>query len=617
MPDMKKLIVPLLAIACLFVFACTSKGPRTVEMPYVAANDTRSLDVSEVALTDTATVVRFNVTYRPGWWIRIAPESHIVADGKEYALKSADGIVPGEQHYMPESGKTEFTLVFEPVPFDTESIDFTEGVPNGWNIWGIDISGKAAAPAPRFCNDLPKDIVNLDTTEVFSDPVMEIAPTELRFHVLNYRPEYGNLKAVITNLADIEEVDVELDEDGNGTVSPVVYGTSELRPVLETIRLYGDPILIAPETSTDIYFDAAKLGDYILANRTGNSSLYRIKRTFDNGRYAALNRVTANFNTKIGAHGSPDFDWRLTPDEFTDVLLEKCATLRESIAAADIPQAAKDYILDTVDAQALSIMSSAKNIYFNNFYVEKGNGDGINDSIAAVPGPDQYARVAGAVNVANPKLLAVPDYGDACMSVWNNYCARGKQPVEVAEYVKAYEKAKGGKLTQADIDRLAGTSTPFYADAVKQRQAEAEKSYEAIKAQLTPVPETDGDIFDAIVAPYKGKVVLVDLWNTWCAPCRAALAANEPLKTGELSSPDIVWLYIADESSTLSSYAAMIPGIKGNHMLVSKDQIDKIRNRFNVDGIPYYILVDRDGKATGHPDFRDHDKLVEGIKAAL
>lgn len=614
---MKKLIIPLLAIACLFVFACTSKGPRTVEMPYVAANDTRSLDVSEVSISDTATAVIFNVTYRPGWWIRIAPESHIVADGKEYALKSADGIVPGEQLYMPESGKTEFTLVFEPVPFDTESIDFTEGVPNGWNIWGIDISGKPAAPAPRFCNDLPKDIVNLDTTEVFSDPVMEIAPTELRFHVLNYRPEYGNLKAVITNLADIEEVDVELDEDGNGTVSPVVYGTSELRPVLETIRLYGDPILIAPETSTDIYFDAAKLGDYILANRTGNSSLYRIKRTFDNGRYAALNRVTANFNTKIGAHGSPDFDWRRTPDEFTATLLEKSAAIRDSIAASDIPQGAKDYLLAASDVQALSIMASAKDIYYNNYYVEKQTGEGINDSITAFPGPEQYAKVVAFVNISNPKMLAVPEYGDACLLGWNNYGAEGKQPAEVAEYVKAYGKAKRGKLTQADIDRLADTSLPFYVGAVKQRQAEAEKSYEAIKAQLTPVPETDGDIFDAIVAPYKGKVVLVDLWNTWCGPCRAALAANEPLKTGELSSPDIVWLYIADESSTLSDYAAMIPDIKGNHMLVSQEQIGKIRNRFNVDGIPYYILVDRNGKATGHPDFRDHDTMIAGVKAAL
>lgn len=54
--------------------------------------------------------------------------------------------------------------------------------------------------------------------------------------------------------------------------------------------------------------------------------------------------------------------------------------------------------------------------------------------------------------------------------------------------------------------------------------------------------------------------------------------------------------------------------------MVDKDiasQIRNIRKRFDVDGIPYYILVDRSGKATGHPDYRDHDKMKEGIKAAL
>lgn len=610
---MKRFVTPLLAVLCLLAAACTSKGPRTVEMPYVAAKN-NALDVCEVSLSDSATAMRFNIMYRPGLWIRIDTASHIVADGKEYALKNADGIVPGEKFFMPESGKAEFTLVFEPVPFDTESIDFTEGVSGGWDIWGIDLSGKAAVPAPRFCKDLPKDIINIDTTDVFSDPVMEIAPTELRFHVLNYRPEYGNLKVLISGLADTEEFNVELDKDGNGTISPIVYGTSEVWSALESIEPYGDAILIAPGTDADIYFDAAKLGDYILSNRPGYYNL-SIRRTFDNGRYAALNRVAANFNPKIGAYGSPDFDWRLTPDEFTKVLLGKCAALRDSLAAADFPQPAKDYFLAAIDNQALSIMSSAKRIYFNNFYIFENTGEGINDSITALPGPDQYAQVLASVDLSNPKLLAIPAYGKACQADWSSCAAENKQMADVAEYIKAYAKAKSGKLSQADIDRLA--ATPFYANAVKQRQSEAEKAYEEIKAKLIPVPETDGDIFDAIVAPYKGKVVLVDLWNTWCAPCRAALAANEPLKTGVLSSPDIVWLYIADESSTLSSYAAMIPGIKGNHMLVSQEQIDKIRNRFNVDGIPYYILVDRDGKATGHPDFRDHDKLVEGVKAAL
>ena len=153
---------------------------------------------------------------------------------------------------------------------------------------------------------------------------------------------------------------------------------------------------------------------------------------------------------------------------------------------------------------------------------------------------------------------------------------------------------------------------------MKTRQAEAVKALEEAGNAITPNPEVaDDKLFDAIVAPHKGKVVLVDLWNTWCGPCRNALKANEPLKSGELASDDIVWIYIADESSDLSKYTDMIKDIKGEHHLVNASQIEAIRKRFNVDGIPYYIVVTRDGKATGRPDLRDHSKLVSTLKGAL
>ena len=46
--------------------------------------------------------------------------------------------------------------------------------------------------------------------------------------------------------------------------------------------------------------------------------------------------------------------------------------------------------------------------------------------------------------------------------------------------------------------------------------------------------EVPVELFDAIIAPYRGKVVLVDFWNTWCGPCRMALKAIEPAKEDEL-----------------------------------------------------------------------------------
>ncbi len=128
----------------------------------------------------------------------------------------------------------------------------------------------------------------------------------------------------------------------------------------------------------------------------------------------------------------------------------------------------------------------------------------------------------------------------------------------------------------------------------------------------------DEKIFDAIVAPFRGKIVVVDLWNTWCAPCRSALSVIEPMKGNELKSDGIVWIYLADESSPMPKYMDMIQSIKGIHYRLDADQIAAVRKRFDVDGIPYYILVDRTGNGTGRLDFRDHNimksSLLETIK---
>ncbi|MDE6650814.1 MAG: redoxin family protein, partial [Paramuribaculum sp.] len=132
----------------------------------------------------------------------------------------------------------------------------------------------------------------------------------------------------------------------------------------------------------------------------------------------------------------------------------------------------------------------------------------------------------------------------------------------------------------------------------------------------TPDVATDS-IFDAIIAPHKGKVVMVDLWNTWCGPCRAALEYHEPEKDDALSSEDIVWIYIADESSPVKTYFDMIPGIKGLHYRLNDEQKNAIMDRFKVDGIPYYILVDHKGNASGRPDLRNPNLYKNAIIEAL
>ncbi|MDE6460421.1 MAG: TlpA family protein disulfide reductase, partial [Paramuribaculum sp.] len=190
---------------------------------------------------------------------------------------------------------------------------------------------------------------------------------------------------------------------------------------------------------------------------------------------------------------------------------------------------------------------------------------------------------------------------------------------ETGKYTEVVNTIKAGKGSEEDITPLESYSNPFYAKSAKIFLNDVRKSMANIDVSLCqPTPDVATDsIFDAIIAPHKGKVVMVDLWNTWCGPCRAALQLHEPEKSGELSSEDIVWIYIADESSPFKKYFEMIPDIKGVHYRLNEEQIGVIRKRFEVDGIPYYILVDRKGNAIGRPDLRDPELYKKTILEEL
>lgn len=616
---MKKLFAMCMA-AALLVCACSSPKERTIEMPAMAAVNTTDLDVKKVELTDSNTVLTMNVNFRPGWWIRIAGTSKIVADGKEYAMLTADGITPDEQFIMPESGETEFKLTFPAIPLSTQQIDFTEGTDDGWKIWGIDVSGETV-DMQGYPSSLPKSFINKDLATINLKPEMKAEESTITFKVLDYNPEYGNkLEVVMLDMAGQNTETLKLDGSGTATLIKTIYGPTTIMASLDNLTPYWPTgITVLPGENVEMLLDP-RISVTAQMNRRDEN--FRLPAsTYDNGSLAALNQNSALINKyELSVFDPEKFSWKLDADEFTDKLIAMHNEMADSIkASTELPENIKQYLLADLDLNTLSGLANAKHVLANSFYYTHRNDRNADarDSIKCELGDEHYARVAKAVNLDNPYLPMSDTMHEAFQTDWSKYVP-SKQAAELYAFTKLYKDASKGQLSETQIDEAKKMSSPFYADAAVKRNAEALKAIEASADLITELPDAANDkLFEAIVKPYKGKVVLVDLWNTWCGPCRAALKANEPLKSGELANDDIVWIYIADESSELNKYLKMIPDIKGIHHMVNSDQIQTIRKQFDVDGIPFYILVDRNGKATGHPDFRDHSKLVEGIKSAL
>lgn len=101
---------------------------KIVGYPKEKTSNTETIEIKQVELTDTATIVSIKAYYTPKNWIQISPDTHLqTSNGTSYALKRAEGITPGKQFFMPDSGEAEFTLTFAPMPIDSKEFSFIEG----------------------------------------------------------------------------------------------------------------------------------------------------------------------------------------------------------------------------------------------------------------------------------------------------------------------------------------------------------------------------------------------------------------------------------------------------------------------------------------------------------
>lgn len=124
---------------------------------------------------------------------------------------------------------------------------------------------------------------------------------------------------------------------------------------------------------------------------------------------------------------------------------------------------------------------------------------------------------------------------------------------------------------------------------------QAQSAKQTLTIHEAPNPVADASLFDALLLPFRGKTVLVDVWATWCGPCRQANAAMKPVKE-ELKGKDIVYLYVTGETSPLATWEKMIPDLGGDHYRVSAEQWKKLINERGIEGVPTYFIVDKNGK---------------------
>ena len=603
----------------LILASCGNSGPRTIEDPWINLSNTSIIDIDKVELTDSATILTVKATFNPHMWIKIVSDTKLTADGKDYAMTRADGIEPDEEFWMPDSGKAEFKLFFEPLPFNTKYFDFIEGdAPGAFRLLDIDITGKKIAEYP---DGVPGEFKKKVKDGNVPDPVFEMGKTTINFHIRPFRQEViPNLSIYVNTMAGQQEYTLTLDDKGDGTVSFDQYGTAYAMVFDPSCGMILGDITLYPGENIDCYLDARISGKRAMSNNREIST--EIHSLVHNGKYSDYDRAISK-SPNVGGMSlyNGDFDnYHMTGEEYKNKVKGLYIALSDSINRSDMLGIQKEHAMLALQNDVLDAMADYRGILEMGYH--RIHGDWRNpvpeDSIQAKLTDDDYKEVAGWFDISNPRLLIRET--DMGKINWNAYGVPGDLSKSIGMFRRMIRRIDDGDLSAADLDSLKALSNPFFATASDSLAQRRIREFNELKkhATVAPTPDVaDDKVFDAIIAPHKGKVVIVDLWNTWCGPCRMALKEVEPLKSGELNNEDIVWIYIADESSDAVKYLRMLPDIKGIHYKLNSDQIGVLRKRFNVDGIPYYILVDRQGKATGRPDLRDHNSFKQAKKDAL
>ncbi|MBO9660867.1 MAG: TlpA family protein disulfide reductase, partial [Chitinophagaceae bacterium] len=129
-----------------------------------------------------------------------------------------------------------------------------------------------------------------------------------------------------------------------------------------------------------------------------------------------------------------------------------------------------------------------------------------------------------------------------------------------------------------------------------------------------------------LVKPYAGKIVYLDVWGTWCGPCRVEMSHVKDLKK-KFSGKDIVFIYLdMDDPAKENSWKEYISyfNIEGEHYRMNKTEIqpiwDEIRKAGgSASGYPTYVLFDRAGKIISPEAERpsSREKLYTQLEKAL
>ena len=622
-----------LFVAGLLLLASCTPENRVIENPVYTARNNNTIEVSKISLTDSTTVLDIQATFTPGYWIKIVSNTLLTDDkGNIYPLTSSNGIDLDKEFWMPESGEATFQLLFPPLKRGAKTIDFIEGadVSDGFRIYSIQL--KDVTPNIK----LPKGFkqAEVDKNAPLSEPAFIYGKATIKGKVLGYtkgmpdkitidayNPFYGNIWGK-------EVPEATLEEDGSFSYTINLLGMTRisLNYAENYIQIWGMPnetsevCINIPEITrrkSKIHADKASYGEAIYYNGPWESLVMENAKkstiVYDTSRELSIPNEEL-LNTSFEA--------------FKDNEIKIYETIIEKANQSDLSQATKDYIKVEAAARMMSSLIMAPDNYINIYQRKELMNNKSEEEILAgwekmsqtIPTdfyhiPDELADLLNTTTSITtnpyPSILRVQR-----TNIKDGLLNQMKQTLDIYSELEGFKPLTDKQ--REEMKSLPEACQQYLNDANEKLLATIEANKKKEGHHVNEVGEVANEkLFESIISKFRGKVLLVDFWATWCGPCRAANKEMKPMKE-TLKEKDIVYVYITGETSDKPTWEQMIPDLHGEHFYLTQEQWEYLGNSLDISGVPTYYIIDREGntafRSVGYPGT---SKIKEELEKAL
>ena len=614
---MKTIITALFALVAMVGQAKTYKTIKTpVAMACVNVSN-GELKAREVIMRDTMTTVHFTIKYEKGNHFRFSKESYLMdEDGNRYPLRSAERIALDAWVQSPESGVTDFTMHFEPMPKKVQVFDFIEGdgigafmllgihdsntklnaptmqqisaanpftLPDYWfNTAAITIRGRIEGYDAKhfgfkslegyvgdvFTKENGMMVIDIAPDGSFEKQFMASYPVRSKFYAKETEVEFDEIPFFAR---PGEIIDITVRKNANGYYECVYHNGSshEVERWLKSKLMTGylsNPLALFHGT----FSDATALAEEVWQNM-----LYRIGMVSRRDHFTPLEVQLALSDAQV---------------YLTTALLDYAMTMKFSVRK-HVDGVYHDEIVDSVNWKALNDAKSYLTLHridFNNPLMMS------NDHLSHLVNRIQYAQPAQRAYFSATGQKQLDNYYAMIREMLGS--KENTLMAQLCVYQQMLTELRGVPTEESKYTMVSNTFTHPYV------KAKADEFYHRAMAQTelsAPIPDAPmADLIRSLCAKYPGRILVIDFWGMSCSPCRSTIQYSKKQRTEIAKRDDVKLVFIAGERTTegSDSYKKYVAEWLADEETVCVTNADftRLQELFRFDGIPHYETITPD-----------------------